>query len=162
MLSFVAAASLLLSSLSAFANDWRHITLVSEQGNTIQVDFTMERIVNCARCDVLYLARNVWVNVSGPSVSPGTSARVVYISKPYCSIHWYSETLNTLDFDLQYTEGGRLTTQIHDLRTKRFLYAYSGSTCDYKTELAVVIDGVWQKDPINQSSNFVIELPTQL
>jgi hypothetical protein len=165
----VSGISIALSALqmNAMADGWKHLSLQSSQANKIQIDYKTEKesFNGCYKCTHYTHALPIWINVSGPSVIPGSEVRAVVVSKQFYPYSSHFE-LKTYELDLVDAGEGRFTAELDTarfdggaspvgLRTEGDGY---GGTVRFVNEIAIVINGVWQVDPLNKSSNFVMDL----
>ena len=150
----------------AMADQWKHLSLTSTESNQIQIDYQLKQdsFDGCYKCTLYTRALPLWINVSGPRINSGSQVRAVVLSKQFYPYNSYFD-LKTYALDLVDAGGGRFTAELNTaqfdgpgpvgIRTAGSGY---GGTFRYVNEIAIVIDGVWQVDPLNGSSNFLIDL----
>jgi hypothetical protein len=150
---------LAFSSVSAFAApEVNQTVLASEQGRSIELNYKIQEdkfIDTCYKCTLYRRAKNVNVTIRGNELNSGSKVRVVVISKRFSVYHpnHYSQT--TQELDLSYVQDGQFYAEIpNDLLVSGAAY---GGAESIETELAVVVNGEWQVDPINKTSNFKVQ-----
>ena len=158
--SLALASLFTLPCLALAQNEWKHLTLTSAQGNTIQIDYTTgsEQFNGCYKCGSSMEAKSLWVNVTGPHLTSQSQVQIVTVGKSICESSWNQSpiSIRQLNLDLRSTQPWRFGNELQNLEITRSPYA--GGKCRIENEIAVVIDGEWQVDPINQSSNFLMNL----
>ena len=122
------------------ADQWCHIPLKATDGTLIQVDYRYNGPYG--RSGVVDITP-LWVNVTRPAGTANSNVRAVLINYSYNSPQNFQQ-------DLQ-----RDTAQHFSGQFARFSDLYGS----YKrTEIAVVVDSQWLKDPISGKTNFQIDL----
>jgi hypothetical protein len=143
---------------------WHHANLLSRQGSTIHVDFEpVSKDANSNKPQNTTTAKNVWVNVERPGLSPTDKVSVVlrnideFVGNSNSGYMRYASE-QMLTVDLNYAEDGRFTGQLPDLKIAG--YGYGG--IDYCRQfVATVINGDWQDDPVHPGADvhdFLVEL----
>lgn len=157
------AASLALSSAAvgtqvAFAQTWHHASGTSQEGVSLTLDYTTKKDAfnGCYKCTYYTRTDALWLNLQSPVLKAGDSVRAVLVNKRYAFWTRPDVTeIETREVDFAYagSEGGvaRFTVEAGNLRTWGSGY---GGTEDFELEVAIVVNGVWLKDPVSGTSNF--------
>jgi hypothetical protein len=154
--------------------DWHHTRLRSSQGTEIRLDHKPHFLRYCdewtagtatyteERAD--WTGQPLWFNVSNAAFTGNENVHAVFIlkrdSNADCGIY---ENCGFFQVDLTYAGNHRFTAQWQDgnpIWVKQQVARSDGSkwTTGNAQEIAVVVDGNWQKDPISHSNNFRFEL----
>jgi hypothetical protein len=135
---------------------WKHVQFVSKEGVSIQLDYqpVESRSLHCIICSTYYYANPLWISVSHPLLRPSDKIRVVLLN---FSKHtgMLNEKLVVGEFDLKHGAAGIFNKQLPALSIQRLDPEGEES---YRQELAVVINGRWLKNSIDNSSNFGFKL----
>lgn len=145
MVTILSALALSLSS-PAFASDWgwQHIAMHPPGGADIAVNYrvTCEPTPGGQKLSVPEL----WIEAEQAGISPRETPRVVFLTKDKTS----SSILAVKEIDLEYRGGNRASAV--------YPGAYPYNVTSTSEELALVLNGVWQKDSENGNGNFKFSL----
>ena len=127
--------TLLLLSFSFFAHaesygDWQHINLKSKQGAEIRLDYKTLRYGYYG--SVVVNVSDLWLHVNRIDLNSTSQVRIVLINFPY----YEPNTVQTQQYDLQYANDQHFMLNAPYLGSNIF---------NARQELAVVINGEWQK-----------------
>lgn len=123
---------------------WQHLGFRSEQGAEIRVNYRAECYTHSLGRAVS--APELWIEVEHPAIQEGAEARVVFITKTRTS----GRVIHTEEIDLVHRGG--------NLATAPYPFGYQNNVLTTVEEIALVIDGTWQKDPETQTNNFRFSL----
>jgi hypothetical protein len=158
--------------------DWHHNVLRSSQGTTIQMDmqphflrYRDEWTVGSStyseeRAD--WSGQPLWFNISNPAFTGNEHVHAVFLLKRDATVDCSNyEDCDTFELDLTYAGGGRFTAQWqagNAIYVSQQLIRSDGTNtiATNAEEIAVVIDGNWQDDPISGSHNFKFDLSAGL
>ena len=154
--------------------DWHHTTVRSSQNTTIAMDikphFTRYRdewtvgssTYSEERAD--WIGQPLWFNISNPAFTGNEHVHAVFILKRDANADCNNyEDCGVFEFDLTYAGGGRFTAEWQNGNPiwvrQQFTRSDGSKTLSTNAEeIAVVVDGDWQDDPISGSHNFRFDL----
>jgi hypothetical protein len=141
----------IVNTSSAMADTWCHAFLKASDGTELQLDYQVRRIGLNRSPDVFVMA-NLYAHVSNTEFNGSEGISIVLMNPRNGTSSGSSKTLSALDFD-----GQRFSGKASDLENGRYApyirYDLPGYS-NFHLEFAVVIDGVWLKDPVSGGSNF--------
>lgn len=164
----------LLMATPVLANHWSHISLLSEDGVKVSVDYIANYHHDSSyKPTHTYTADEVHINVSSEEIGPEVRVTAVLIN--YESGHSYFGESHSLPWtyeliDLNWQETGHFSGKLTDANVSRSYMNYDyyhpiviktfgyGGTQYFHQEVAIVMNGQWLVDPISQSHNFKINL----
>ncbi len=160
--------SALSSALSYGPDEWSHFQLKSEQGLHLSIDFQLSRKIesDCAySCPTIMVARNIWFNLRGNSLRPSDKVSVVFMNY-YNSRNNQGAVRTPLSIPLWWDASsdkftGRLKEPGHPQADHQVVVWTSGfgiETTQYRQEVAIVVNGEWQVDPMNGTHNFKFQM----
>ncbi len=158
--------------------DWHHTVLNSSQGTEIRMDlephflrYRDEWTVASStyteeRAD--WSGQPLWFNVTNPAFTGSEHVHAVFLLKRDASADCnIPEDCGVFEFDLAYAGGGRFTAPWQDgnpiYLTQQLIRSDGTNAISTNAEeIAVVVDGNWQDDPISGSHNFKFDLSAGL
>jgi hypothetical protein len=134
----------LTASFSAFAQNWKHLKLKSRESTEINLDY---RILSYSYYgSVMTRMQELYLHVSRNDLRPEDQIRVVLLNYPF----YEPNRAHIKTFDLKHFGENHFMLQTFEVDMNIF----NGTQ-----ELAVVINGVWQKvDWNSDNSNFRFQL----
>ena len=143
---------------AALAQDWKHASVKSAEGVTLNLDYTTKKdpVTGCYKCTLYTRTDALWLNIEAPGLGDGDTVRAVVLNKRYTQWTRPEPTeIETYAFDLAPAGNGRFTVDAGTLRTWGQGY---GGVEDFVLEIALVVNGKWLQDPISGTSNFQLNL----
>ncbi|MCX6116735.1 MAG: hypothetical protein NT027_04280 [Proteobacteria bacterium] len=141
---------LLLNSSRSFANTWCHAFLKATDGSVLQLDYQVQRIGRNRGPDI-YVMSNLYLHAQNDAFEGSENVSMVIMNPVNGSTSASSKELSKFSFN-----EGQFTGNANDIGNGRFepviRYDYPGET--FYLEVAIVVDGIWLKDPISGTSNF--------
>jgi hypothetical protein len=142
---------------------WSHVYLQS--GNRIpaqiQLDFEKsQREVSSDKPAMITETNDPWVNVTRPGLGPNDKVRLVMTTTDSFegnSNNGYKNwQINTPQIvDLQYAGGERFTAPLQSMTLGSQTYGGNDTT---RERVSVVINGEWQRDPLNGTNDFNVDM----
>lgn len=145
---FVAAFA---NTSNAFASPWCHVFLKATDGTELQIDYQVGRQQLAHSPDLLVMG-NLYTHVKNEAFAGSEDVSMVLMNPVNGYEPSSSQTLRSLPFD-----GQRFTGKASDLANGRYTPYIKYDFPNYASfhlEIAVVVNGVWLKNPLSGESNF--------
>src|SRR5262249_23551480 len=141
---------------------WCHIRFHSVEGTKINVDY--QRVTTETNEKIVGTAKPVWVNVQRGDLGSAHSAHVWIGDEIYSFKTGYNLSVKYNLFDIgpdrqldlhRSEDSTRFTGEVKDGLTASEYFNGDDDGAEHAHQFAIVIDDVWQTDPVSGSHNFV-------
>lgn len=143
-----------VSATRSWAEPWCHVKFTSTNQTQIQTDYLLKPGYYSREHLEGLAAEDVWVHVSNPEWTGQEKVQLIFVEGP-------SSQAIDLNYNPQEKRFSSRVLRNFAVMVKRYgPFAGDPQLPDfihhYGYEIAVVVNGHWLKDPISQSSNFVL------
>lgn len=130
--------------------NWKNITLKAADGTRIVLDYAPSFYDGNAT------AQPLRVTVSDPRFNGSEHVRAVVMTY-YTNSYMAGKLKDTRQLDLPYN-GQAFQAKTEGVSIMETLHTGYGYNCDFRQEIAIVVDGQWLTDPVSGSHNFGFKL----